>query len=141
MPASPAAYRRFALCAIVLCALALPARAETVVVECKISHRTVNGAGTSYSDTERDQPELRERFAFNVSKGRGCIMAGDACDAKLGRLSAEQDESTVTVRGADPPVMLAYGFTRKAFYLLVGDDTSYSERGDCREIQLDVVMP
>jgi hypothetical protein len=131
---------RVSLCAAVLCA-ALPAGAETVVVECKVSQRTVDGVRTSYSAAEREQPDLRERFAFNVSKGRGCILSGGACDERIGRLRVEQDESAVTARGDNPPVMLTYGYIHKAFSLLTGDDTSWSERGDCREIQLDVVMP
>lgn len=131
---------RVSLCAALVCA-ALPARAETIVVECKISQRTINGARKSYSDAERERPELRERFAYNVPKGRGCIITGDACDEKIGRLYVEQDESTITAKGENPPVMLTYGYIHKTFSLLVGDDTSWSERDDCREIQINVVMP
>jgi hypothetical protein len=53
----------------------------------------------------------------------------------------EQDESSITAKGNNPPVMLTYGFIRKSFVLLMGDSAVYSEWNDCREIQLDVVMP
>jgi hypothetical protein len=138
---SPAVYRRLVFGAIALCAFAAPAYSETVVVECKISQRTINGTKTIYSDEEREQPGLRERFAFNVPKGRGCIVSGDACDETMGRLNVEQDESTITAKGQNPPVMLAYGFNRKAFFLLTGDDATFSDRDDCHEIHLDVAMP
>jgi hypothetical protein len=132
---------RPALFAIALFAIACSASAETIVIDCKVSHSTTGGIGKTYTDAERDKPSLHERFAFNVSRGRGCIVVGDACDEKMGRLYVEQDESTVTARGKNPPVMLAYGFIRRAFFLLVGDDSTYSERNDCHEIQLNVVMP
>ena len=71
--------------AIAAVALAQSARAETVVYECKVSQSTVAGVKKIYSDTERERPELRERFAFNVTKGRGCVIRGGACDETLGR--------------------------------------------------------
>lgn len=122
-------------------AIAFSAQAQTVVVECKISQSVSHGVKKVYTDAERAQPDLRERFAFNVSRGRGCIISGGACDETMGRLYVEQDENTVTARGAERQVMLTYGFNRKSFYLLDGDDSSFSERDDCHEIRLDVVMP
>ncbi len=133
--------RRLAFAAAAALVLAHPAYAETLVYECKISQSTTNGVKKSYSDAERDQPDLRERFAFNVSKGRGCIILDGACEEKLGRLYVEKDESAITAKGADPPLILSYSFVRKAFYLLIGDDSRYSDRDDCREIRLNVVMP
>ncbi|MEP7210886.1 MAG: hypothetical protein ABI740_08620 [Alphaproteobacteria bacterium] len=111
------------------------------MIECKISQSIVDGTKRVYSDAERAQPGLRERFAFNVPKGRGCIISGDACDEKMGRLYVEQDESTITAKGQNPPVMLTYGFVRKAFSLLFGNDASFSNRDDCHEIHLDVIKP
>ena len=127
--------------AIAAIVLAQSARAETVVYECKVSQSTVAGVKRIYSDTDRERPELRERFAFNVPKGRGCVIKEGACDATLGRLYVEQDESTITAKGADPPLILSYGFVRKAFYLLIGEDSRFSDRNDCREIELTVIMP
>ena len=132
---------RLAVVAAAAWALAHPAYAETLVYECKVSQSTINGVKKSYSDAERDQPDLRERFAFNVSKGRGCIIRDGACEEKMGRLYVEKDESAITAKGAAPPLILSYSFVRKAFYLLIGDDSRYSDQDDCREIQLNVVIP
>jgi hypothetical protein len=138
---SRAATWRLALVAAAAWALAQSAYAETLVYECRVSQSTIHGVTKSYSDAERDQPELRERFALNLSKGRGCIILDGACEEKLGRLYVEKDESAITAKGANPPLILSYFFVRKAFYLLIGDDSQYSDRDDCREIQLNVVMP
>jgi hypothetical protein len=130
-----------ATAATAACVLALPVYAETVVYECKVSQTTIAGVKKIFSDAEREQPDLSERFAFNVPRGRGCIILDGACDQKMGRLLVEQDESTITAKGSDPPLILSYAFLRKAFYLLIGDDSRYSDRDDCHEIQLNVVMP
>ena len=132
---------KFLAAAIAAGALSQPTQAQTVVYECKVSQSDIAGAKKIYSEAERQQPDLHTRFAFNVPKGRGCIVVKGACDESVGRLHVEQDENTITARGASPPLILSYGFIRKAFYLLVGDDSWFSDRNDCREIELSVVMP
>ena len=122
-------------------ALAAPASAETVAYECKVSQTMTAGVKTVYDAAARELPELRQRFAFNVPAGKGCLIRGSECDLGIGRLIVQQDDISIVGRSANRELQLTYLSLHHSFVLMNGDDFSASNYEDCRAIPLTVTLP